>query len=388
MSHENGSTDVVTLEPEEAMDRRAAGAALAVREAVGGLLQPVARVAEVIEAQEAVRELVARALKSGRDYMRIPGTEKDTLLQPGAERMFAAFGCQAEFTVVEREVDHDRPVKYVKRSWEWHPTERGKKIWSEEPGESVGLYRYVVRCDLVHRATGVIVGTGIGSCSTMESKYIDRPRDLENTVLKMAKKRAMVDAVLTTFGLHDQFTQDVEDLPEDVVASRDTAGPFSLEDRIGFGKHKGRTWAELLEEERGYVEWAVEKMQKLTDEAREALREALKGQKPAPRKRKTEKVKEKLQQRRSQQAEPEQADLIEGQGPSQEEITALCDELAGLMDEAPDMDYEHMEAMLVAIEDRDPELIKKYITECKVAIQKEKIRQAQEANGETKGEGA
>src|SRR5690606_10620038 len=97
---------------------------------------------------------------------------------------------------------------------------------------------------------GVVIGEGVGSCSTMESKYIDRPRDCENTALKMAKKRAYVDATLTTFGLSDQFTQDVEDMEHEAKA-------FSLDDKVGFGKHRDRTWLELLESERDYVDWAV-----------------------------------------------------------------------------------------------------------------------------------
>src|SRR6267142_694369 len=56
-----------------------------------------------------------------------------------------------------------------------------------------------------------VVGTIVGSASTMEAKYIDRPRDCENTVLKMAQKRAHVGAALGAFGMSDQFTQDMED---------------------------------------------------------------------------------------------------------------------------------------------------------------------------------
>ena len=42
----------------------------------------------------------------------------------------------------------------------------------------------------------------------------DNPADYYNTVLKMSKKRAMVDAVLTATGASDIFTQDVEDMVE------------------------------------------------------------------------------------------------------------------------------------------------------------------------------
>jgi hypothetical protein len=135
---------------------------------------------------------------------------------------------------VEREVDHDREVKWTKRQKKWrnaHPGDRDF-TWKEESGVSYGLYRYVVRCDLVHRQTGEMVGSCLGSCSTLESKYVDRPRDCENTVIKMAEKRAHVGATLLTFGLSEQFTQDVEDTYDAADATKKDAkaGALTLEE--------------------------------------------------------------------------------------------------------------------------------------------------------------
>ena len=42
------------------------------------------------------------------------------------------------------------------------------------------------------------------------------PADIANTVLKMAKKRAQIDLTLTATAASDCFTQDVEDLPEEL----------------------------------------------------------------------------------------------------------------------------------------------------------------------------
>ena len=220
-----------------------------------GLLRPVAAPAEIMAVQEETRALIEQALKPDRDYGVIPGTKKPTLLKPGAERINAAFACVARYKITEREIDHDRVVTYIDKYGE-------EKL-------SLGLYRYVLLCQLVHRDSGTVIGEGVGSCSTMEAKYISRPRDLENTALKMAKKRAYVDATLTTFGLSDQFTQDVEDM------DREEAKPFALTDILTFGKNKGKTWEWLVQNDRGYVEWAIEKMDKLSAEARVALADAL-----------------------------------------------------------------------------------------------------------------
>jgi hypothetical protein len=189
------------------------------------LLRPIAPVAEVIVAQEEIRELIQKALKPGRDYGTIPGTKKPTLYKAGAERTANACGLEPRFRIVESEIDHDREVKYTKREKVWRNKHKGDKSfdWKESAGISFGLYRYVTECQLVSRETGEVVGSFMGVCSTMESKYVDRPRDCDNTALKMSEKRSLVGAVLVTLGLSDQFTQDVEDLPREVVQNGQSA---------------------------------------------------------------------------------------------------------------------------------------------------------------------
>ena len=181
------------------------------------LLRPIASPADILVAQEEASSLIVKVLKEGIDYGVIPGTKtKPTLLKAGAERLCNAFGLSAEFSIETAEVDHFREIPYTKRSKQWNNAYRGDKsfTWKQEEGASIGLYRYVVQCDLRLRTDGRKIGSGIGVCSTLESKYIDRPRDCENTVLKMAEKRALVAAVLIALGLSDRFTQDVEDFRE------------------------------------------------------------------------------------------------------------------------------------------------------------------------------
>lgn len=184
------------------------------------MLRPIAQPAEIMQVQNETRALVHEALKEGRDYGTIPGTDKPTLLKPGAERVALAFGCYyGEPIIVEQEIDHDRKVPWRKKKAIWSNVD-GRRVKTGEDvteGESIGLYRYVLKVPVVNRADGSVVGYGLGEASTMESKYIDRPRDSANTVLKMAHKRGMVSACLVTFGLSDEFTQDVEDLPREAL---------------------------------------------------------------------------------------------------------------------------------------------------------------------------
>ena len=69
---------------------------------------------------------------------------------------------------------------------------------------------YRVMVSLISRKDFTSIGYGVGSATTLELKFKrPNPPDLWNTVLKMAKKRALVDAVLTSLGASMLFTQDL-----------------------------------------------------------------------------------------------------------------------------------------------------------------------------------
>lgn len=228
-------SDPIDIAPDNHSEATKTATAVATRTSAPPVPRLVATPGEMVERHKELTELIKTALEEGRDYGKIPGTNKATLLKPGAERIAVAFGCYPRYTIVESEVDHDRQVEYEDMEWrdtKDKPTKevanrlkaQGKGRWRKKngdwvwqvPGEQVtrvvqGLYRYVIECQLVSRQTGAVMGSGIASCSSMEPKYISRPRALENTVLKMSEKRALVAAVLNTFGLSDRFTQDLED---------------------------------------------------------------------------------------------------------------------------------------------------------------------------------
>jgi hypothetical protein len=181
-----------------------------------GLLRPLASPSDILAVQEETRAFLAAALVEGRDYGKFPGVDKKSLFKAGAERSCLAFGLLSRFRIIEKEIDHDRPVPWrkVKAKYEGPRGNRVKVGEDITEGASLGLYRYVIECELLGRDSGEIVGSAIASCSTLESKYIDRPRDAENTVLQMAEKRAFVAATRTALGLSEQFTQDIEDDPD------------------------------------------------------------------------------------------------------------------------------------------------------------------------------
>lgn len=182
------------------------------------------------EAEERLRELqdfIKRAMVEGSDYGKIPGTDKDTLLQPGAQKLAEIYGFAVDF-------EDARP-----------PIER----WGDDGSEP--LFAYFKRARLMRRTDGLFVGAGIGSCNSREEKYsgrwvferevpdhLDRSRlrrrdgkskkngspyvmfripnpalfDLVNTIEKMAAKRALVMAVIAATRSAGIFTQDLEDM--------------------------------------------------------------------------------------------------------------------------------------------------------------------------------
>lgn len=177
----------------------------------------------------------------GVHYGIVPGTKKPSLLKPGAEKIGMMFRLIPSYQIERLDLDN-------------------------------GHREYIVTCTLSHAPTGQIMGQGVGSCSSMESKYRYRGAggracpecgalackpskkefgggyyceeksggcgkkwkpttpecktldstpaikqenpdiaDVYNTVSKMAQKRAHVAAILTATAASDIFTQDIED---------------------------------------------------------------------------------------------------------------------------------------------------------------------------------
>jgi len=129
------------------------------------------------------QNLVQSQLKQSIDYGIIPGTgNKPTLLKPGAEKILMLMGLSSEFEMM----DSTRDFKE-------------------------GFFQYQVKCRLYKN--GVLITEGIGAANTRENKYVKQNAfTIDNTVLKMAKKRALVDATLLVASLSQIFTQDIEDL--------------------------------------------------------------------------------------------------------------------------------------------------------------------------------
>jgi hypothetical protein len=86
-----------------------------------------------------------------------------------------------------------------------------KEYWTDRNIDLIGGKGFVTKKN--DAGTWVIAVRG-------EQVEHENPADYYNTVLKMAKKRAHVDAILTATAASDIFTQDVEDMPEVIPGAK------------------------------------------------------------------------------------------------------------------------------------------------------------------------
>jgi len=179
--------------------------------------------AEAMKRLQQLQAFVQEVMKEGVDFGVIPGTDKPTLLQPGAQKLCEIYGFAISFVDGRTMEDWDKP-----------------------------LFHYEMKAVLTSRRDFSFVGDGIGSCNSKEKRYAGRwafdneipagiaketlrrregkskkngrpytqffmPNDdifsLVNTMKKMACKRALVMAVIGATRSSGLFTQDVEDLP-------------------------------------------------------------------------------------------------------------------------------------------------------------------------------
>ncbi len=126
--------------------------------------------------------VVQGQLKQNYDYGVIPGTPKPTLLKPGAEKILMLLGLRSEFEIVDSTRDFEK-----------------------------GFFQYQVKAKLYKGE--MLITEGLGAANNRERRYLKQdPFSVDNTVLKMSKKRALVDAALLVGSLSDLFSQDLEDM--------------------------------------------------------------------------------------------------------------------------------------------------------------------------------
>jgi hypothetical protein len=204
---------------------------------------PVMSIDQALERRQAIVDATKKLMREGTDYGKIPGTDRDVLLQPGADKLCNLFGLVIQYDVTKCEED-----------------------WSGQNHDGVPFFFYELK-GRAYRGD-FLMGEGVGSCNSWESKYRWRkaerlcpqcgkanirksrdggwfcwlktdgcganfvpgdPRiegqdvgrkvnpdmaDCVNTILKMAQKRAKVSTTINATSASEFFTQDMEDQQE------------------------------------------------------------------------------------------------------------------------------------------------------------------------------
>lgn len=188
----------------------------------GGASDMAVRLGEMTTKLDLVQKFFKQVMVKDLDYGIIPGTDKPTLYKPGAEKLCELYG----FAPIVKSKSDTRDFK-------------------------TGYYLAEIIMQIVHRKTGTVIAEGVGEASSYESKYryrwvyeSDVPKGLDkealvnkifknrstgaeyakyrientdlidqwNTILKMAKKRALVDAVLSATRSSSIFSQSEDEM--------------------------------------------------------------------------------------------------------------------------------------------------------------------------------
>ena len=190
----------------------------------------VKAVSETLSKVKSLQATLKNILVENHDYGKIQGCgDKPTLLKAGAEKILMALGITSSYELIEH----------------------------TENFEGKGFFAYTVKCTL-HK-NGQKITEGLGHANSKEKKWAvesvyekDLPDGTDksllkkreyngkngtyykyevdadanskaNTILKMAKKRSQIDAVLTVASLSEVFTQDFDDLePVEEPTSKST----------------------------------------------------------------------------------------------------------------------------------------------------------------------
>jgi hypothetical protein len=215
-------------------------------------LQPAALELQAIAADvllarmQAVDKVMKEVMKPGIHYGAVaPGVPGNMLYKAGTEVLAAAFQLALEYDVRTDVSDDGR--------------------------------RYIATCRVTHQPTGAFLGSGVGECSTAETKYKwrsahkkeydatapDRRRekltkrgeryyqvreetdDKANTALKMACKRAAADAIPAVLGVRGSvLLGDQSDAAEQTAAAR--VGDEAIASLLRIAAVKGTDEAGLL----------------------------------------------------------------------------------------------------------------------------------------------
>ncbi len=186
---------------------------------------PPMSVTDVRNQVNRIQEIMRSVMKKDEHYGVIPGCgDKPTLLKPGTEKLILTFRLVPDPQVecIDMGNDH-REYRVRVPIYTLSGTLLGTGLGSASTKESKWRYRWdntgkPVPGDYWKHRDKELIGGETFTARKVAGKWLifrkvehDNPADYYNTCVKMAKKRGMADGVLTVTAASDVFTQDIED---------------------------------------------------------------------------------------------------------------------------------------------------------------------------------
>ncbi len=200
-------------------------------------VRPEVSAQDLVQRLAVIKEAMETAMVRDVDFGIIPGTDKPALYKPGSEKLSVLFQLDVQLENEKSWGPGDHLTVSSKATVYHAPT--GSRLGFGEGMCSTREARYAYRqasrkcpacgqeaiikgkaeygggwvCFKKKNGCGAKYGDNDAAITGQEVGQIDNPAipDLWNTVVKMAEKRARVDAVLAVTGASALFTQDVED---------------------------------------------------------------------------------------------------------------------------------------------------------------------------------
>jgi hypothetical protein len=212
---------------------------------------PQVQATELVERLDVIKQAQAKAMQVNVDYGVVPGTDKPTLLKPGAEKLSVLFQLDVQL-VNEKRWEEGGHLTVISRATVYHAPTGARLGYGEglctSREKKYGKRKQDRACPECNKATikrskfpprdnpdaepGWYCFAKVGGCGAnfaaddkkitdQKAGEVENPDlpDTWNTIVKMAEKRARVDAVLAVTGASALFTQDAEDLTPESAGS-------------------------------------------------------------------------------------------------------------------------------------------------------------------------
>lgn len=193
------------------------------------------RINYLLENQELIKRVQKEVLKENEHFGTLPGIKKPFLFKAGGEKLLVVFRLAAAYEIKQTDFENGhreyRIIANIANIEQEQYLGSGVGVCSTFEKKYRYRNEYIPTGQLVPKeywdnrdrsilAEGTVAHKIDGEWMCCESIEKENPciADTYNTVLKMSKKRALIDAVLTVTGASDLFTQD-----EDVVVGATTA---------------------------------------------------------------------------------------------------------------------------------------------------------------------